>query len=243
MMPDEIVFEYADPLVGTPDAFLLDHPVWTSLAGPHSHLAESKGQTSRYPIDVSPFVGTRPGGDGQVWNDLAALVGAGGVVPLAGAGLAPPAGWEVAMRIVGVQMVDVALQAEEDAEAVRLRPDDVADMLALVGRTKPGPFLARTIEMGNYLGIRRDGILVAMAGERLHPPGWTEISAVCTDDAYRGQGLATRLVRAVVGGIRSRQERAFLHATASNVNAIRLYQAIGFALRREVVFQAVRVPR
>ena len=70
-------------------------------------------------------------------------------------------------------------------------------MLDLVARTEPGPFLPRTIEMGTYLGIRRGGALVAMAGERLHPPGWTEISAVCTDDAYRSRGLGTRLVLAV----------------------------------------------
>ena len=88
---------------------------------------------------------------------------------------------------------------------------DVPEMLDLVERTQPGPFLARTVELGTYLGIRRDGRLVAMAGERLHPPGFTEISAVCTDAAYRGQGLATRLVRAVAAGIR-RRGRDAVHA-------------------------------
>jgi ribosomal protein S18 acetylase RimI-like enzyme len=183
-----------------------------------------------------------PDGDSTGWDDLARLVGSGRVAVLSGAGILPPIGWEVVARIEGVQMVDTALRAEPDPEAIRLLPTDVPEMLDLVGRTKPGPFLPRTIEMGNYLGVRRGGRLVAMAGERLHPPGWTEISAVCTDDAYRGQGLATRLVRAVVAGIRNRGETAFLHATASNVNAIRLYQALGFSLRREVEFEAVRVP-
>jgi predicted GNAT family acetyltransferase len=115
-------------------------------------------------------------------------------------------------------------------------------MLDLVRRTKPGPFLSRTIELGNYLGIRRDGALVAMAGERLHPPGWTEISAVCTDVAFRGQGLAARLVKAVAAGIRHRGETPFLHAAGNNTNAIRLYQTLGFTLRRHTTFQQVRVP-
>ncbi|PPK60595.1 FR47-like protein [Actinokineospora auranticolor] len=100
----------------------------------------------------------------------------------------------------------------------------------------------RTIELGTYLGIRRAGVLVAMAGERLRPPGWTEISAVCTDPAARGQGLATRLVLAVAAGIRARGETPFLHTGARNTNAIRLYEALGFRLRREMPFLLLTVP-
>jgi predicted GNAT family acetyltransferase len=81
-----------------------------------------------------------------------------------------------------------------------------------------------------------------MVGERLHPPGWTEISAVCTDAAYRGQGLGTRLVRHVAAVIRERGESPFLHAAATNVNAVRLYESIGFAHRREISFVFVRTP-
>ena len=134
------------------------------------------------------------------------------------------------------------LDVAPDAEAIPLGPPDVPDMLSLTSRSKPGPFLSRTIELGAYLGIRRDGQLVAMAGERMRVPGWTEISAVCTDDAYRGQGLATRLIHAIALGIRERDETPFLHASAANVNALRLYEDLGFRLRREVSFIAVRVP-
>ena len=96
--------------------------------------------------------------------------------------------------------------------------------------------------MRPYLGIRREGALVAMAGRRLRPPGWTEISAVCTDEAFRGRGLATRLVLAVAAGIRARGETPFMHAAASNTGAIRLYESLGFRLRRTATFLAVRVP-
>ena len=115
-------------------------------------------------------------------------------------------------------------------------------MLDLVARTEPGPFRKRTIELGTYLGIRREGSLVAMAGERLHPPGWTEISAVCTDPAFRGQGLATTLVRALVADIRTRGEQALLHAAATNTSAIRLYESMGFRLRTRLLFAAIRAP-
>jgi ribosomal protein S18 acetylase RimI-like enzyme len=228
-------------LTETTDASALDHSAWTSLTGPHARFAEIVGHAARYPADVSPFAAIDPRGGVQAWDDLAALLGPGGMAPVSGAGLVPPDDWEVVVRIAGVQMIDMAVAAVEDPETIRLGGPDVPEMLELVGRTQPGPFLRRTIEMGNYLGIRRNGILVAMAGERLHPPGWTEISAVCTDEAYRGQGLGSRLVKAVVAGIRQRRESAFLHATASNVNAIRLYESLGFALRAPVLFQAVRV--
>jgi predicted GNAT family acetyltransferase len=118
----------------------------------------------------------------------------------------------------------------------------VPETLALVERTRPGPLLPWTIELGTYLGIRRDGALVAMAGERLRPVGWTEISAVCTDPSYRGQGLATTLVLALVAGIRARGEHAFMHAAATNTVAIRLYESLGFEIRTRPTFMAVRVP-
>lgn len=120
---------------------------------------------------------------------------------------------------------------------------EVTALSAVLGLlTKPGPYLPRTVELGTYLGIRHRGRLVAMAGERLHPPGWTEISAVCTHPDHRGQGLATRLVRAIAVGIRERGETPFLHAAADNTNAIRLYESIGFTLRRRTNFVMVRTP-
>jgi predicted GNAT family acetyltransferase len=115
-------------------------------------------------------------------------------------------------------------------------------MLNLIERTKPGPFRKRTIELGNYLGLRVDGELVAMAGERLQPPGYTEISAVCTDERFRGRGLAGRLIRAVGHGIRERGDIPFLHASAQNTNAIRLYESMGFVLRRRRIFTAWKLP-
>jgi ribosomal protein S18 acetylase RimI-like enzyme len=220
----------------------LDNPARSSLLGPHAHLAERRGEVLRYPADVSPFVALPDEPDERTWQDVAALLGPGSLVPLAAVGTSPPAGWRVVMSGAGVQLVDEGVAAVPDGEAVPLGPADVPEMLALVARTNPGPFLPRTIELGTYLGIRRAGALVAMAGERLHPPGWTEISAVCTDPAHRGQGLGTRLVHAVAAGIRAREETPFLHAAATNISAIRLYESLGFRLRRQVTFLAARVP-
>jgi ribosomal protein S18 acetylase RimI-like enzyme len=219
----------------------LDNPVRSSLAGPHARFAERRGNVLRYPADVSPFLALPDQPDADDWADVAALAGPGAVVALAGVRAPAPDGWQVTVVGEGVQLVDHGVEAGADSEAVRLGPDDVPEMLELAGRTRPGPFLPRTVELGSYLGIRRGGALVAMAGERLHPPGWTEISAVCTDDAWRGLGFASRLVRALVAGIRARGETAFLHALADNP-AVGLYEALGFRLRSGMVFSASRVP-
>ncbi|WP_327004650.1 GNAT family N-acetyltransferase [Dactylosporangium sp. NBC_01737] len=221
---------------------ILDNPVWAALGGPHRRFAERVGDAARYQTDVAPFITVAPGAGPAVWADVAALAGAGEVVTITGTAPAPPEHWEVVMEAGGVQLLDVSLDARPDPEAVELTAADVPEILDLVERTQPGPYRRRTIELGTYLGIRRDGRLIALAGERLHPPGWTEISAVCTDAAHRGQGLATRLVRAVAHGIRARGEHPFLHAAATNTNAIRLYESIGFELRRRTTFRAVRVP-
>ncbi|GAA1096859.1 MULTISPECIES: GNAT family N-acetyltransferase [Kitasatospora] len=220
----------------------LDNPVRAALAGPHALFAGRFGRLLHYPADVTPFLGMPDEPGAEDWADAAVLAGPGGHVVTAAVSVPPPADWQVTFRIEGIQLVDEGVAAAPDPEAVRLGPADVPEMLALVERTRPGPFLPRTVELGSYLGIRRDGVLVAMAGERFHPPGHTEISAVCTDDAHRGQGLGTRLVRAVAAGIRARGERPFLHVAEDNTGALRLYESLGFRVRRSVTFAGARVP-
>lgn len=237
------------PLLDLPEASALDCPAWMSLAGPHSAFAERHGQAVRYPGELAPYAALAPEGDPApgrgamaAWEDLAGLVGPGGIAALPGIEEDPPAGWEVVSVVHAVQLVGPQVQPVEDPEAIRLGPEDVPEMLALVAATRPGPFAPRTIELGTYLGFRRRGALIAMAGERLHPEGWTEISAVCTAADCRGQGLATRLVLALAAEIRGRGEVPFLHASAANTEAIHLYEKLGFTIRRPMPFQRVRAP-
>lgn len=225
-----------------PDA-ALDNPVWAALTGPHRGFAETgpRGLAARYGADASPFAALHDPEDPQAWADLAELVGPGEGVWVTGL-LNPPAGWETVASVPGLQLDGRAVRAEADPAAVRLGPADVPEMLELVALTKPGPFFDRTVELGTYVGIRREGRLVAMAGERMRPPGWSEISAVCTHPGYRGEGLAGRLVRTVAAAVRERGDSPFLHAAADNTSAIRLYEAMGFTLRREPDFLGLRTP-
>ncbi|OLT13149.1 GNAT family N-acetyltransferase [Pseudonocardia sp. CNS-139] len=219
----------------------LDNSVRSALLGAHAPLARTRGRAARYRTDVSPFAALPLDATEDDWADLAALVGPDEEIALTTVAPRPvPASWRQTFALPGVQMDGSGLDVAPDPEAVVLGEADVPEMLDLVARTRPGPFRTHTRLMGTYLGIRRDGALVAMAGERLRPPGWTEISAVCTDPAFRGQGLATRLVRAVGAVIRDRGDVPFLHAAADNTGAIRLYEQIGFTLRARPHFTALR---
>ncbi|UUU36164.1 GNAT family N-acetyltransferase [Streptomyces sp. CA-210063] len=235
--------EYVSDIEGTGTApHVLDNPTLASLTGPHAHFAEKRGRVLRYPVEVSPWLALPDEPDAVDWTDLAAMAGPGGEFAVAAYEGRFPADWEITFDLEGVLLVDDGVAAAPDEEAVRLGPADVPEALDLVERTRPGPFLPRTIELGTYLGIRRGGALAAMAGERLHPPGWTEISAVCTDPAFRGEGLATRLVHAVAHGIRERGEIPFLQAAAANTGAVRLYESLGFRLRGTTRFTGARIP-
>ncbi|MFF0544142.1 GNAT family N-acetyltransferase [Nocardia thailandica] len=220
----------------------LDDPVRSSLRGAHRRFATWVGRIGRYDPEVARFVGHPPVLDEQDWRDLATVLGPGGTTGLRGDGHRIPPDWTVQQTFSSVQMDGSGLAVATDPELEVLTAADVPEILALIARTEPGPFAPRTIELGTYLGLRIDGQLVAMAGERMHPPGWTEISAVCTDHAHRGHGYATRLIRAVGAGIRARGEVPFLHAVAHNTTAIRLYESLGFTLRKRGGLTLVQAP-
>jgi ribosomal protein S18 acetylase RimI-like enzyme len=222
---------------------VLDNPVWHALVGPHAGVAERVGDAARYVSDVAVFCALPDETTPAAWDDLRTLVGAGGAAFLVRDAIDVPDGWSLEMTLPCRQMVLPDERVDDASELLLvLGADDVPEMLALVERTRPGPFARRTIELGRYLGIRDDGVLVAMAGERLHPSGYSEISAVCTDADQRGRGLASRLVRALVRGIRGRGETPFLHLTMENENAHRLYDALGFETRALLDVQGVRAP-
>jgi ribosomal protein S18 acetylase RimI-like enzyme len=226
---------------GDGDDSVLLNPAWHSLIGPHAHLAEGSGKARRYPHDVSPFTAMSDPDDREAWEDLRALVGPGGYGVITGWDGEPPRGWSIVQGGEGVQITGEDVAGVPDEDLLVLTAADVPEMLDLVQRTQPGPFEPRTIELGGYLGIRSDdGRLVAMAGRRLNPPGWVEISAVCTDEEFRGRGYAARLVLAVAHGIRADGLVPLLHAAGSNENAIRVYERLGFRVRRRPSFVLVQ---
>jgi ribosomal protein S18 acetylase RimI-like enzyme len=144
-----------------------------------------------------------------------------------------------------VQMVSengksLASHLDANAEMIELDSRHSPEMIELTARTKPGPFGTRTHELGRYVGIRQDGKLVAMAGERLKVPGYTEVSAVCTHPDYLGRGYAGALMSEVMRCIRERGETPFLHSRGDNARAIALYERLGFVTRKMGYFAVLR---
>ncbi|MBP2436955.1 GNAT family N-acetyltransferase [Microbacterium amylolyticum] len=225
------------------DTSALDNPAWSALTGAHARFSIGGDRVKRYQDDVSPFLGVSSWEDPLVWSALIDMHGPAATVTIAGADPALPDGWSEVWRGAGVQMIETdRVITERFDEAVELGAEHVAEMLAIVERNAPGPFLPRTHELGRYIGVIREGRLVAMAGERLRPAGWTEISAVSVDESHRRQGLASRLVLDVAHGIRARGDRAFLHAAETNTGAVAAYERIGFEVRTRVPFISVRTP-
>lgn len=220
---------------------MLADPFNAALDGPHSRFREVSGRIQRYRADVSVFYGHPRELTDEDYSHVARLAGPTKIAVLRDRATPLPAGWSVVETFGLVQFEGSGVDTAPEPAAIPLTAADVPEMTALVEQTKPGPFLPRTIELGTYLGIRTaDGSLVAMAGERMRPTGYTEISAVCTAPEARGQGLASRLIRAIAHGIRERGETPFLHTSSDNP-AQTLYKAMGFTLTRTVPLEIIRI--
>jgi predicted GNAT family acetyltransferase len=220
-------------IVGQNMSSLLDNPVWNALSTTHASFAEGDDLAKRYPVDVAPFAATRDQSP-ESYHSLARLLGpeGTGAIPLATMPVLPP-GWTVVRKVDPTQMVwntQTTPPVEHGFEELTI--SNVDEMLGLVELTKPGPFFKRTPDLGSYLGIREAGKLVAMAGERLKPYRYTEISAVCTHPDYRGRGYASSLVSILIQGITERNKIPFLHVRTENVDAIGVYEKLGFKTRR-----------
>jgi ribosomal protein S18 acetylase RimI-like enzyme len=224
--------KHTDPsLSGT---LLLDNPIWHALSTEQRALAQGNGLAKRFPSDVAPF-------GGLIDQSAAAYDALEEILPGAVTALfldaepILPSNWEIVHSGEMYQMICDAPPHLAESQIFReLTKADVPEMLALTKLTEPGPFLPRTIELGAYLGVFDAGSLVAMAGERLHLTGFTEISAVCTHPQYRGRGYGNALLSALISRITQRGETPILHVRTGNLAAVRLYEKLGFHVRAQL---------
>jgi predicted GNAT family acetyltransferase len=214
----------------------LDRPVWASLTTHHASLSEGNALARRFVRDVNLFASARDGSPASVAALTALVKPDESVFLLQVPEIVIPPGMVAVKAAKGVQMVATqrATPGAERSDIVMLGDEDAPEMLALAQLTEPGPFLPRTHTMGTFIGIRIGGRLVAMAGERMRFPGYTEVSGVCTHPDFRGRGFARLLSATVAARIEARGDQAFLHAWKTNHSAISLYEGLGFRLRTEV---------
>jgi ribosomal protein S18 acetylase RimI-like enzyme len=219
----------------------LERPPWSALTTTHSSFALGNDLARRYQPEVAPMAALREVSDACM-QALTGLMKPGEVVGLFSA---EPVSANRDLNVIAhktvEQMVFEGTKAPPVADAyVNLTSADVPEMMQLVDLTKPGPFSPRTIALGSYIGIRLDGRLVAMAGERMRFDGFTEISAVCTHPDCRGSGHASFLVGTLMQNILARGETPFLHIFSDNTRAAALYRQLGFTYRRSLVVTILR---
>lgn len=223
------------------NAHPLDNLIWHALTTRQAGLAIVGGAARQFPPDVAPFIAIEQP-SAAAYEDLAGLISEGSRAVLFTADRVdpPPGLLTVDFAQPLTQMIASAVGPPSGTlDVVELGPADVPEMIALVELTKPGPYKQRTIRLGRYIGVRREGRLVAMAGERLKTNGFTEISAVCTHPDWRRHGFASELVLLMVKHIRESGDTPILHTGSANTPAISVYRELGFTLRRELWVTAV----
>jgi GNAT superfamily N-acetyltransferase len=242
---------------------LLDNPVWNALNSGNKDLAEGNERAKYFPKDIAPFVGLKDTsqGDFDVLHDHSPAGTVAAVVTPED--IAIPEPWSLILETKLLQMVcdnpakpaarNPAFPAGNPASPLKLAPSTafaynlvplethhIPAMIALTKLTNPGPFYTRTIEFGNYTGIFNADQLIAMAGYRLQPTPFIEISAVCTHPDHLGKGFAAALILHLAGLIRANGGIPFLHSRTDNERAIKLYERLGFVNRRQMTINIIK---
>jgi ribosomal protein S18 acetylase RimI-like enzyme len=221
---------------------LLDNPVWNALVTGNKNLAEGNEQVKCFPKEIAPFTGL-PQTDQNSFSLLSAFIPAGRTIAIvAKEQMEIPADWKTINLLNVFQMLNEtgSTQDVDLSDVLPLNTQHVPQMLALTKLTNPGPFFNRTIEFGNYYGIFRDNKLVAITGQRMHPGHYLEVSAVCTQPGYNGNGYAGKLMKHVSNLIRQQSCIPFLHVLTENTGAIKLYNALGFVTRRQMIVHVIQ---
>ena len=221
---------------------ILDNPVWEALVSEDNRFNWGTHALAFFPEDVSPFVGMEHWHEEDLTRMESMLPAERSFSVMIAREVMIPPSFEIIFTTPLYQMTCNTLQpiAQAGATIQHLGEADVPAMLALTALTKPGPFLQRTIDFGNYVGIFNNGALVAMAGERLHLRGYTEVSAVCTDPNHLGKGYAAQLMTYACERIIKQGNTPFLHVKMDNLRAIRKYEQLGFSKRADFYFAVIR---
>ena len=223
-------------------AHILDNPIWNALTTGNAALAEGDDEVKLFPADVAPFVGLKEINPLHLKKLYERVPPDRVVAIVAPTPIEIPAEWKIVVPVRGLQMVydGAPLPSASKHDLVPLGEQHIPAMLELTALTNPGPFYQRTILFGSYTGIFDGTDLVAMAGFRMHPGDFIEVSAVCTRPSHLGRGYARTLIIHLVGEIIARNCTAFLHVRSDNKRAIEVYEQLGFTTRHEMTITFIK---
>lgn len=218
----------------------LANPVWHALGTVQQHLNAGNQQLRFFAPAVAPFAGMENWDAASLHHFEANMPAQRRLYLMQETAVVIPSSLQVHFTVPLYQMICADFQpAFEDYPLVPLTEEHIPQMLALTALTKPGPFLAQTIQLGGYVGVFDGDQLIAMGGERLKVPGFTEVSAICTHPDYRGRHLARHILSQVSQQIIRRGEVPFLHSLTTNEPALKVYAQLGFRLNRNIFFAIV----
>lgn len=219
---------------------VLDNPAWYALISGNSNLAYGTDSVKFFDKDVAPFVGFNEN-SAENFDALYELINHNGLVMfISPQPAAIPGKWKVLRHIPCLQMVYNGGAVAINTDLIDLTNEHIPQMMELTHLTKPGPFVSRTIDFGHYQGIFDKERLVAMAGQRMAPLPYIEVSAVCTHPDHLGKGYAKQLLLSQVNQIIKQGSIPFLHVRDDNYRAIKVYESIGFTTRTDMHFYMLR---
>ncbi|PAW94624.1 hypothetical protein CKK33_14440 [Mucilaginibacter sp. MD40] len=216
---------------------VLDNPIYNALTTGNKHLAVEAGGAFHFENDVAPFAGTKDNSLADLEAFVEHMSDDRVYVLFTPVKLNIPDELKVLRHFKMFQMIyeGNGHMNEMDSSLTSLDDQHVEEMLALTKLTNPGPFLQRTIEFSNYTGVFTDGTLVAMAGHRMRPLPYVEISAVCTHPEHTGKGHAAKLLLEQARRIIAAGKIPFLHVLQENTGAIKVYERVGFKTRKPIL--------
>ncbi|WP_433965604.1 GNAT family N-acetyltransferase [Tunturiibacter gelidiferens] len=219
---------------------LFANPVWNALHTKHRHFALSVGEACRYPGDVAPFAAVASPNEAAL-TQLHALLVPGESVWIVGESYPrlPQLVFEQRLECLQMVLPEEITPSARTVEIVPLTNEDAPEMVALTDVAFPGFFRSRTCEMGSYFGVRSEGQLIAMGGERLTLDGYPEVSGICTRPGHRGKGYAENLIWHLVRNHRREGLVSWLHVSATNERAIQIYLRMGFVEVRRVILHRI----
>ena len=200
---------------------------WLTLNSQHSIYADKQGYACVYKDGYGQY-GALSEYSKQAYKDLASIVKPERIVLILGSGepVEYPE-WKQLTTFLGYGMILESPIRAPELDYVQLSVSDAAKMVEL-GKTSGLSVQPRSIELGNFYGIKKNGDLVAMAGEGMKIDGYTEVADVRTHPDFRKRGYGGGLTQVVCQLIQEKGDTPCLRVRAENTGAIRLYEKLGF---------------